>query len=49
LDDLDGVELYYKAPVTDFFHLTGDLQVIEPAEEQLDTAVVVGLRGVLGL
>jgi porin len=49
LDDLDGVELYYKAPVTDFFHLTADLQVIEPAEEQFNTAVVFGLRGVLGM
>jgi porin len=49
LGDLDGVELYYKAPVTDFFHLTADLQVIEPADEQLNTAVVFGLRGVLGL
>lgn len=49
LGDLDGVELYYKAPVNDFFHLTADLQVIEPAEEQLNTAVVFGLRATLGL
>jgi porin len=48
LGNVDGVELYYKAPVSECFHVTADLQVVEPAEQQLDTAVVVGLRGVLG-
>jgi porin len=49
LGNVDGVELYYKAPVTECFHVTADLQVVEPAEEQFDTAVVVGVRGVIGL
>jgi porin len=49
LDNVDGVELYYKAPMSECFHITADLQVIEPAEQQLDTAVVVGVRGVIGL
>jgi porin len=49
LDDIDGVELYYTAAVAKCFSLTADLQVIEPAEQAFDTAVVFGLRGVLGL
>lgn len=49
LGDVDGVELYYSAAVSQCFNLTADLQVIEPAEEQLNTAVVVGIRGTLGL
>jgi porin len=48
LGDVDGVELYYNAAVTELFHLTADLQIIEPAEEQFDTAVVFGLRGYVG-
>jgi porin len=45
LDDLQGVELYYNAAVTPWFHLTADLQVVEPAFTRNDTAVVLGLRG----
>ena len=48
LQDVDGVELYYSAAVSKCFNLTADLQVIEPAEEQLNTAVVFGIRGTLG-
>jgi len=49
LQDVHGVELYYNVAVAKCFHLTADLQVIEPAEEANDTAVVFGIRGVLGL
>ena len=49
LDDVDGVELYYKAAVSKMFDITADLQIVEPAEEQFDTAVVFGLRGTLGM
>jgi porin len=49
LHDVDGVELYYKAVVSEMFHITADLQIVEPAEEQFDTAVVFGLRGTLGM
>ena len=43
-DDAFGGEVYYNAAVTPWFRLTADLQVIEPAASQFDTAVVVGLR-----
>jgi porin len=49
LNDLQGVELYYNAAVAECFHLTADLQVINPAEISSDTAVVFGLRGTVGL
>lgn len=44
LHDVNGVELYYNAAMTPWFHLTGDFQVIEPADVVNDTAVVIGLR-----
>src|SRR5262245_5619334 len=44
LHDVTGVETYYNAAITPWFHLTGDLQVIEPAEIDKDTALVLGLR-----
>ncbi len=45
LDDVQGVELYYNAAITPWFHLTADLQVVEPANSERDTALVLGLRG----
>jgi porin len=48
LQDLHGIELFYNAAVAECFHLTADLQVIEPAEVANDTAIVFGLRGNLG-
>ena len=42
--DLQGCELYYNAAITPWFHLTGDLQVIQPGIAANDTAVVAGLR-----
>lgn len=48
LQDIDGVELYYNMAVTKAFQLTSDFQVIEPADERNDTAIVVGLRGTIG-
>lgn len=44
LHNVSGIETYYNAAITPWFHLTGDLQVIEPAEINKDTAIVVGLR-----
>ncbi len=41
---LHGGEVYYNAEITPWFHLTGDLQVINPGPQALDTAVVLGLR-----
>jgi porin len=45
LEDLHGAEIYYNAQIVPWFHLTADLQVINPAQVANDTAVVVGLRG----
>lgn len=44
-NDVQGVELYYNAEITPWFHLTGDLQFVEPAVSARDTAIVLGLRG----
>jgi porin len=44
LEDLHGGEIYYNAQITPWFHLTADLQVINPAQIANDTAVVLGLR-----
>ncbi|MBN2294371.1 MAG: carbohydrate porin [Pirellulales bacterium] len=49
LSDLQGVELYYNAAITRWFHLTADLQVVEPADSAHDTAVVFGLRAKIDL
>lgn len=49
VNDLQGVELYYNAEVTPWFHLTADLQVVEPARTANDTALVLGLRGKIDL
>ncbi|WP_428305661.1 carbohydrate porin [Lacipirellula sp.] len=49
LRDVDGVEIYYNMSLAPCFNVTTDLQVIEPAETQYDTAVVAGLRAVLQL
>jgi len=45
LNDLQGVELYYNLAITPWFHLTADLQFVEPARSTHDKAVVLGLRG----
>jgi porin len=45
IGDEQGVELFYNIALTPWFHLTPDLQVLMPAREVADTAVVVGLRG----
>ena len=49
LRDLQGVELYYNAAITPWFHLTADLQFVQPAVSDNDTAVVLGLRGKIDL
>jgi porin len=45
LEAVQGVELYYNAAITPWFHLTGDLQIVDDENEADDTAVVLGLRG----
>ncbi len=49
LDDLQGVELYYNAAITRWFNLTADLQLVEPGRSNLNTAIVVGMRGSIRL
>ena len=44
LQDVDGVEMYYTAALTRGLQLTGNFQVVEPADVTNDTALVVGLR-----
>lgn len=45
MGDVHGGEIYYNAEITPWFHLTLDLQAVEPSVRARDTAVVVGLRG----
>jgi len=49
LNDLQGVELYYSAAITPWFHLTADVQFVQPGISANDTAVVLGLRGKIDL
>lgn len=49
IGDSQGLEFYYNYEVTPSFHLTPDLQVLIPARQQTDTAVLLGLRGVITL
>ncbi|MCA9249213.1 MAG: carbohydrate porin [Planctomycetales bacterium] len=44
LGDGQGIELFYSAQITPWFNLTADLQVIEPARQAVDTALLAGLR-----
>lgn len=44
-----GVEMYYNVEVTKWFHLTADMQVLRPARQKFDTALLVGLRAVIDL
>jgi porin len=45
IGDEQGVEIFYNIALTPWFHLTPDFQVLMPARENVDTALVVGLRG----
>jgi porin len=40
----NGVELFYNTAVTPWFHVTPDLQILDPARQQTPTAVLVGIR-----
>ncbi len=47
LRDTWGFELYYNAEITPWFHLTGDVQVVQNENDDDDPGVILGLRGVL--
>lgn len=40
----NGVELFYNMAVTPWFHVTPDLQVLDPAQRHTATALLVGIR-----
>ena len=42
--DEQGGELYYNVAVTPWFHITPDIQIIEPVRTNVDTTVVIGAR-----
>lgn len=44
LGDEQGVEVWYNIAITPWWHLTPDIQVIDPGRKVSDTAVVLGLR-----
>jgi porin len=41
----DGIELFYNAAVTPWFHLTPDLQILDPSRRSNETALLIGVRG----
>jgi porin len=50
LRDLTGVEAYYNAAITPWFHLTADVQVVEPGVRNASsTAFLFGLRAKINL
>jgi len=49
IQNVTGVELYYNAAVTPWFHLTADLQVVDNQNVGDDTAFILGLRGKIDL
>jgi porin len=49
IEDTDGFEAYYKAQITPWFAVTGDVQVITETLSNQDTKVVAGIRGKIDL
>jgi hypothetical protein len=41
----EGVELFYNAAITPWFHVTTDVQILDPAQRHNPTALLVGIRG----
>lgn len=44
IGDGQAVELFYNAQITPWLHVTPDFQVVMPARENVDTALVAGIR-----
>ncbi len=40
----NGVEFFYNAAVTPWFHVTPDIQILDPAQQHTETALLVGIR-----
>ncbi len=47
LQDEQGVELFYNVAVTPWCHVSPDLQIVVPAQQRADTALVLSLRAKL--
>ncbi len=45
----NGMELFYNAAVTPWFHVTPDLQILDPALNHNETALLIGISGRLSL
>lgn len=45
----DGAELFYDAAVTPWFHVTPDVQILDPAQKHNATALIIGVRARLSL
>jgi len=43
-DDEQGVEMFYSYEVTPWFHISGDIQYIDPSSGSYNNALIVGLR-----
>lgn len=48
-DHGQGVELFYNVAANPWFHVTADLQVIDPSRRGVDNALVFGIRAKLDL
>ena len=44
-----GLETYYNAEITPWFHVTGDMQVLQNSNADTDTSLVLGTRVVITL
>src|SRR6056297_823589 len=44
LDDEQGVEFYYDITATPWLHITPNFQIVDPANQFVDTALIMGLR-----
>ena len=42
--DSQGLEFFYNVEVTPYLQITPNLQIIEPSDEELDTALILGAR-----
>ncbi|MEK6249930.1 MAG: carbohydrate porin, partial [Planctomycetales bacterium] len=44
-----GLEMYYNREITPWFHLTGDMQILDNSNADTDTSLVLGMRGIINL
>ncbi|TWT40743.1 carbohydrate porin [Botrimarina hoheduenensis] len=49
IEDGHGVELFYNWQATSWLNVTPDLQVVVPSRDNVDTALVLGVRAVMQL